>query len=159
MKFLWIVFTFVLMGNFVLDYAQPEPFSLSFFLCVAFLVAFQILHIRLLEALFGPKVTPMALRQMDINAIDGIIEYKLDYKEVSKKYPKKLIHEVIIAESRRMDEALAKYSQLLPDKDFSVFVSTDEKATTIIYVIKTLTPRAKEILCDVYKSFDLMGLM
>lgn len=159
MKFLWRMFALILVANLIFDYAKPEPFSQTFWLCVAFLVSFHMLHSKVLEALFSKPEPSIGLRQMDINATDGIIEFKLDYKEVSKKYPKKLIHEVIISESRRMDEALAKYGELMPDKDFSVFVSTDEKATILIYVIKTLTPKAKAVLCDVYKSFDLAGLM
>lgn len=159
MRFTWLFIWCIIFGVVInFHYPNMEPFSKDFYMALMALVCFQMVHIWLLDRFFPKnKIEKIRVKQLIIDHAKGTIAFTMLISDIQKKYSDKTVYEILKAEGVRLEKELERYGSLKSQNDFSLYI-IDNK-TEFLYTIEARTDRAKKILCDISKSFDLMGLM
>lgn len=163
MRFLWLFIWCVMFGMAVShDFGYPQPFTNDFYFAWAILALVQMVHVWVINQIFPKALIPakVNISQLIIDQSKGLVTFTMRISEVQKRYTTKLVQEMLTKELTRLQVELQKYSHLEIEKDFNLIVNVNDKdPSQFLYVIETKTDKAKAILCDISKSFDLMSLM
>jgi len=157
MRFGWLLFSLYLLADLLVDVFQPHtlPEHITIIVGLAF---FQMLHSWILSKIFTKK--KMAVYHMDIDTNESKITFTMFISEVWKRYPpnKYMLHEVLAAELTRFDKALKAYGHF-DENDYEVFVNINEQNNKqLTYIIHAKSEKAKKVLLDIARSFNLAAL-
>lgn len=157
MRNLWHLIWAVFLSWAATDIFHPVPFSFEFFLAVGLITVFQLIQIHLFNKAW-PLSEKVYISKLKIDEMTGVITFSRGIKDLTNKYPKKHLHEILVIELFRVEQGIAKYGSLDSNKDFDLSI-TIERDAEIIYSITAKNPKAKVVLCDISKSFDLIGII